>query len=100
MEILDLKFAGITLWHWLIFIAFYWLASRYGGRILHSLSAVFRVGVGLVGAAVLALTIIGIPQLIDEHWDGWFLVAGLFTPLAIVAVIIALGGIKYRLSVK
>jgi hypothetical protein len=94
MEILDLKFAGITLWTWCVIIAIVWLAFRYGDRILNFLSIAW----GLVIAAVLVLaaivTVLAVPVLI---YDGeWLPLLGLFGFAAFVAMLAALDRMKYR----
>jgi hypothetical protein len=100
MEILDLKFAGITLWTWLPIIAAFWLLWRHGDRVLGFLSAVFTTAIGLAGVAFLVLivigTIVGIPQAIyDGDWSTLLLL--LVLP-AFWLMAVALGKLKHQMD--
>jgi len=94
MEILDLKLAGITLWTWCGMFAVVWVVSRYSGLIFNFLTIVWTIAVCLVAAALLVLTVIGIPQLIYN--GDWLPLLGLAILPVGVAIFAALDRIKYR----
>jgi hypothetical protein len=100
MEILDLKFAGITLWTWLPIIAAFWLLWRHGDRVFGFLSAaVSLIVLGLVGVVALFYvigTIVGIPQAIyDGDWSTLLLL--LVLP-AFWLMAVALGKLKHQMD--
>jgi hypothetical protein len=94
MEILDLKFAGITLSTWCVIIAIFWLALRYGDRILDFLSIAWGVVIAAVLVLFAIVTVLAVPVMI---YDGeWLPLLGLFGFAAVVAMFAALDRMRYR----